>query len=182
MSTSTEAPATDDSVSAGSADSADSADSAGSPIPGAFLGRIYRISAPSFGDRVYVGSTRKTLSARLLKHQRNRRQWERGMYHYVSSFELVGRPDVEIDLIEEDEYPDQQHQRDREAYWISRLPSVNRHTPGRSDAESHRVSSAARVPCGTCGKIVRRSEHWNHQRSRACMLAAFNRGVTTSGS
>ena len=64
MSTSTEAPATDESVSADSADSADPADSADSApmeeveaAPGAFLGRIYRISAPSFGDRVYVGST-----------------------------------------------------------------------------------------------------------------------------
>ena len=150
--------------------------------PGAFLGRIYRISAPSFGDRVYVGSTRKTLSARLLKHQRSHRQWERGLYHYVSSFELVGRPDVTIDLIEEDEYQDRQHQRDREAHWISRLPSVDRHMPRRSDAESHRISNAARVPCSTCGKIVRRSARCKHQRSRACMLAAFNRGLTASNS
>ena len=72
--------------------------------------------------------------------------------------------------------------RDREAYWIARLPSVNRCVPGRSHAESRRISNAARVPCGTCDKIVRRSEHCKHQRSRACMLAAFNRGVIASGS
>jgi hypothetical protein len=148
----------------------------------AFLGRIYRISAPSFGDQVYVGSTRKTLSARLNAHQRNMRTWERGIYPYVTSFALVGRPDVIMDLVEEEEYADMQHMRDREAYWIGRLPSVNKCTPGRSAAESQRVSNAARVPCGTCGKVVRRSEHWKHQRTRACMLAAFNRGVTASGS
>jgi hypothetical protein len=184
MSTSTEAPATDGSVSADSADSADSPPPMEDvqAAPGAFIGRIYRISAPSFGDRVYVGSTRKTLSARLLQHQRSRRQWERGVGDYVTSYELVGRSDVEIDLIEEEEFADVQHMRDREAYWIARLPSVNKCTPGRSDAESHRISLAARVPCGTCGKIVRRSEHWNHQRSRACMLAAFNRRGRASGS
>ena len=41
------------------------------------LGRIYRISAPGC-DQVYVGSTRKTLSARLLSHQQGMRQWQRG--------------------------------------------------------------------------------------------------------
>jgi hypothetical protein len=144
----------------------------------AFLGRIYRISAPSFGDRVYVGSTRKTLSARLGQHKRDMRQWQRGNLHYKTSFVLVGHPDVTIDLIEEDEYADLQHMRDREAYWIARLPSVNRHTPGRSSAESHRISGAARVPCGICGKLVRRSEHTKHHRTRACMLVAFNRRET----
>ena len=104
------------------------------------------------------------------------------MYHYVSSFGLVGGPDVEIDLIEEDEYQDLQRMRDKEAYWIGRLPSVNQRMPGRSDAESHRISDEVRVPCGTCGKIVRRSDHWNHQRSRACMLAAFNSRGTASSS
>ncbi len=147
------------------------------PSSEAFTGRIYRISAPGC-DRVYVGSTRKTLSARLGAHQRNMRAWERGTVSYVTSFELVGRPGVTIDLIEEEEYQDLQHMRDREAYWIARLPTVNRRTPGRSRVESQRISNAARVPCGTCGKIVRRSEHWKHQRTRACMLAAFNRPET----
>jgi hypothetical protein len=67
----------------------------------AFLGRIYRISAPGC-DHVYVGSTRKTLSARLNAHQRNLRTWERGITRYVTSYALVGRPDVTIDLIEEE--------------------------------------------------------------------------------
>ena len=143
----------------------------------AFIGRIYRISAPGC-DRVYVGSTRKTLSARLGAHQRNMRAWERGTVSYVTSFELVGRPGVTVDLIEEEEFQDLQHMRDREAYWIARLPTVNRRTPGRSRVESQRISNAARVPCGTCGKIVRRSEHWKHQRTRACMIAAFSRPET----
>ena len=139
-----------------------------------FIGRIYRISAPGC-DRVYVGSTRKTISQRLGQHKRDMRQWQRGNLHYKTSFVLVGHPDVSIDTVEEEEFQDIQHMRDREAYWIARLPTVNKCTPGRSQAESHRISHAAHVPCGTCGKLVRRSHHSKHQQSRACMLAAFNR-------
>ena len=97
------------------------------------------------------------------------------MYHYVTSFALVGQPDVSIDLIEEEEYADMQHMRDREAYWISRLPSVNKRTPGRSHAAAH-------VPCGTCGKLVRRDNTRKHQRTRACMVIAFNRRETAPSS
>ena len=145
------------------------------------LAGFYRISAPGC-DQVYVGSTRKTLSARLMAHQQGMRVWERGMSAYVTSYLLVGRPGVTIDLIEEEEYQDIQHMRDREAYWIERIPTVNRNVPGRSQAESARVSKAMRVPCSTCGKIVRRSDHWKHQLSRKCMVAAFNRPRSFSNS
>jgi hypothetical protein len=140
----------------------------------AFLGRIYRISAPGI-EQVYVGSTRKTLSVRLIAHRLVMRKWKRGVYGYVTSFALLELPGASIDLIEEDEYQDLQHMRDREAYWIARLPSVNRCVPGRSQSESHRISQAARVPCSTCGKIVRRNDQRRHQQSRACMQVAFNR-------
>ena len=140
----------------------------------AFIGRIYRISAPGC-DQVYVGSTRQTLSTRMGKHKYHMRRWQRGTFNYMTSFALVGLPGTRIDLVEEDEYQDIQHMRDREAYWISRLPSVNKCTPGRSHADSTRISNAVLVPCGTCGKLVRRSHHGKHQQSRACMLAAFNR-------
>ena len=69
--------------------------------PDAFIGRIYRIQSPTFGDQVYVGSTLKTLSARLNAHQQNLRKWERGMYHDVTSFVLVGLPCAIVGLIEE---------------------------------------------------------------------------------
>jgi hypothetical protein len=149
--------------------------------PEAFIGRIYRISAPTC-DQVYVGSTRQTLSKRMTQHQYDMRRWQRGGYTYMTSFVLVGQPDVRIDLIEEEEFQDVQHMRDREAYWIARLPSVNRCVPGRSRAESTRISDAMRIPCSTCGKIVRRSTTWKHQQSRACMLAAFNRREHAAGS
>ena len=141
-----------------------------------FTGRIYRISAPGC-DQVYVGSTRQTLSTRINRHRQKRRAWQRGTTNYVTSYALVGLPGASIDLIE-DEYADMQQMRDREAYWISRLPTVNQRMPGRGTVESHRISHAARGPCGICGEIVRRSNHTNHRRTRACMLAAFSRRET----
>ena len=141
----------------------------------AFLGRIYRVSAPSFGSQIYVGSTRNTLSFRLMSHKCQLRKWERGKGRYVTSFALVGLADCTIDLIEEAEYQDLQHLRDREAYWIERLPCVNRNVPGRSPAESTRISHATRVPCKVCGKVVRRDAIKEHRFSRSCMLSAFVR-------
>jgi len=137
-----------------------------------FLGRIYRISAPSF-DQVYVGSTRTTLAARLSRHRSDHRGYLRGRYHYVSSFAVLGHPDATIDLLEEAEYHDLQQFREREAYWIQRLPSCNRSTPGRSPSASNKISKAVVVACSTCGRFVRRGLIGDHRRTRACMIAAF---------
>jgi hypothetical protein len=144
-----------------------------------FLGRIYRISAPTF-DKVYVGSTRTTLAARLGRHRSDYRCYQRGKYHYVSSFAVLDHPDATIDLLEEAEYHDIQQFREREAYWIDRLPSCNRSTPGRSTSASNKISKAVFITCGTCGRFVRRGVIGDHRRTRACMLAAFRQSSSSS--
>jgi hypothetical protein len=145
-----------------------------------FLGRIYRISSPSF-DQVYVGSTRTTLAARLSRHRSDHRGYLRGRYHYVSSFAVLCHPDATIDLLEEAEYHDLQQFREREAYWIQRLPSCNRSTPGRSPSASSKISKAVVVACSTCGRFVRRGLIGDHRRTRACMIAAFKQSkISTS--
>ena len=143
----------------------------------AFLGRIYRISSPSF-DKVYVGSTRKALSVRLNAHKRDMRKWERGKHHYTTSYELVGLADVTIDLIEEDEYQDMQQMRDRERYWIERLLTVNQCMPGRSHAEAKRICNARRIPCPVCGNSVLRHAIKKHQRTRFCQAALARAQLT----
>ncbi len=144
-----------------------------------FLGRIPRISAPTC-DKVYVGSTRTTLAARLGRHRRDHRGYKRGTYHYVPSFEVLEHPNVTIDLLEEAEYHDVQQFREREAYWIQRLPSCNRSTPGRSPSASNKISKAVLVPCSVCGRFVRRGLIGDHRKTRACMMAAFNRPTSSS--
>jgi ribosomal protein L32 len=65
-----------------------------------------------------------------------------------------------------------QRMREREAHYIQSLPSVNKCVPGRSQAESHRISAATKVACPTCGKRVSRGNRSRHNRTRKCSLAS----------
>jgi hypothetical protein len=144
-----------------------------------FLGRLYRISAPGC-ELVYVGSTKTTLAARLGRHRRDHRAFLKGDYHYVSSFDVLEHPGAIIDLLEESEFHDMQQFREREAYWIQRLPSCNRATPGRSARLSTKISKAVVIPCKTCGRPVRRGLLGYHRQTRACMMAAFKQTKMSS--
>ena len=149
--------------------------------PETFLGRLYRISAPTC-EHVYVGSTKSTLAARLGRHNRDRRAFLKGKYHYVSSFDVLAHPGAAIDLLEETEFHDMQQFREREAYWIQRLPSCNRSTPGRSASLSCKISKAVVIPCRTCGRFVRRGALGKHHETWACMYAAFRQTKMSSAS
>ncbi len=144
-----------------------------------FLGRLYRISAPGC-DRVYVGSTKTTLATRLGRHRRDHRAYLKEDYHYVSSFDVLEHPGAIIDLLEESEFHDMQQFREREAYWIQRLPCCNRATPGRSVRMSTKISKAVVIPCKTCGRPVRRGLIGYHRQTRACMMAAFKQTKMSS--
>jgi ssDNA-binding Zn-finger/Zn-ribbon topoisomerase 1 len=141
--------------------------------PGATRGRIYSISAPGY-DKVYVGSTQLTLYHRLYKHHANRRCWQRGRGHFVSAYDVLDYPGAVIQSLEECVYVDKQHLREREAHWIGRLQCVNRYVPGRSHAESNRISRTTKVACPTCGKHVSRAHLKDHARTRACSLLALS--------
>ncbi len=144
-----------------------------------FLGRIYRISAPTC-EHVYVGSTKATLAARLGRHRCDYRAFLKGKHHYVSSFDVLAHPGAAIDLMEETEFHDMQQFREREAYWIQRLPSCNRATPGRSASLSTKISRAVVIPCKTCGRPVRRGLLGDHRQTWACMNAAFRQSKMSS--
>ncbi len=146
-----------------------------------FLGRNYRISAPSY-EHVYVGSTKSTLAARLGRHRCDHRGHLRGKYHYISSFDVLAHPGATIDLLEETEFHDMQQFREWEAYWIQRLPSCNRATPGRSNSLSTKISKAVVIPCRTCGRFVRRGALGKHRETWACMNAAFKQTKMSSAS
>ena len=99
----------------------------------AFLGRIYRISTPAY-SRLYVGSTRGTIAARLGVHRCLMRRWESGLTNFTSSFEVLAQEGATIDLIEESVFDDSRAMHLREAYWIEQLVCcVNRYTPGRKN-------------------------------------------------
>ena len=131
----------------------------------AFIGRIYKISAPGF-DKCYVGSTKREINVGMSEHKGMRREYDRGKSAYYTSYEVLSREGATIELLEEDAYLDMQHMRDREAFWIQKLPSVNKLTPGRSQKECNRIAHARPK---ACGRHVRTDSMKTHRTSKRCV-------------
>jgi hypothetical protein len=66
------------------------------------VGRIYKIISDST-DKIYIGSTKKTLEERLYSHEECYQTWFNSDFksHYCSSFEILKYGDYQIILLEE---------------------------------------------------------------------------------
>ena len=69
----------------------------------AFIGRIYKISAPGF-DKCYVGSTKRKINVRMNAHRGEKRKYERGKGSRCTSYEVLAHEGAKIELLEEDAY------------------------------------------------------------------------------
>ena len=134
----------------------------------AFIGRIYKISAPGF-DKCYVGSTKREINVRMNGHKGARHAHEKGKATYCTSYEVLSHEGAKIELLEEDAYLNMQHMRDREAFWIGRFDTVNKSTPGRSSKESCRIGHARPKECSNCGRRVRLDGMNDHRKSKRCV-------------
>ena len=92
---------------------------------------IYKIVCRTTG-KIYVGSTKLTIEERLKMHESNKRCWERGTYHYVTSFKVLESNDYDIELIE---VCDEEERNVREGFYIQTLNTVNRFIAGRNKKE-----------------------------------------------
>lgn len=82
-------------------------------------GKIYKITSPQT-NAVYIGSTTKNyLSQRFDGHRRHYRLYQDGLYHYVSSFEVLQFEDADIILIELFPCNSKDELRSREQYFIT---------------------------------------------------------------
>lgn len=81
-------------------------------------GKIYKIVS---GDLVYIGSTTKTLTQRLNKHETDYKSYNR----YVSSFKVLKTGNYEILLIENYPCNSRDELRAREQYHIDNTECVN---------------------------------------------------------
>ena len=63
-------------------------------------GYIYKITLNST-DRIYIGSTQKSLQTRLSQHESKYNIYLSGETNYLSSFEILRLGDFDIELIEE---------------------------------------------------------------------------------
>ena len=98
-------------------------------------GKIYKIVSDQT-EKCYVGSTtKKYLSDRMSNHRNDRKRYQLGKQHYVTSYEILKYDDCKIILLEN--YPcqskDQLHARER--HYIENLNCVNKVIPTRKMKE-----------------------------------------------
>ena len=103
-------------------------------MPNYLNGKLYTIRSHQT-DKVYVGSTTQTLSVRMAGHRKDFKRYNKGLYSYVSSFELLKYDDAYIELIEL--YPcNSKVELDRgEGIHIRQMDCVNKYIAGRTSAE-----------------------------------------------
>ena len=63
-------------------------------------GYIYVLKSNQ-SELIYVGSTRKTIQERFMRHKRHYREYLNNNMNYISSFELIKYDDCYIELIKE---------------------------------------------------------------------------------
>jgi len=133
-----------------------------------FVGRVYKIWAPGC-EKVYVGSTIWSLIKRFAKHKKDFKRWQHQKMHYISSFEIIQHSDAEIELLHEDEFESIQELRELEKLWVSKMDTVNRCRPIRTEEELREYQKtyySESVPCPTCGKKLRRDHVLRHTKAK----------------
>lgn len=100
------------------------------------IAKIYKISSPET-DKIYIGSTTKSLSQRLSQHKRGYKRYINGRFNYVTSFDIVKLNEPVIDLLESFPYESKVKLHEIERYYIElyRDITVNKNIPNRSSKE-----------------------------------------------
>jgi hypothetical protein len=103
-------------------------------------GKIYRIDCNVTG-LVYIGSTIKTLSQRLRKHESDYKSYLKKQLHYVTSFTILENDDYNITLIKNypclsrKELTDMEGEYIRFKHVVDEGECVNKVVPGRTRAQ-----------------------------------------------
>ena len=97
-------------------------------------GKIYCLKSCQTND-IYYGSTADTLYKRLSCHKRDYKAYLKGIYHYVSSYEIVKYNDCYIELFENYPCLNRDELRQREGEIIKSNKCVNKCIPGRTNKE-----------------------------------------------
>ena len=97
--------------------------------------KIYRIYC-NITKQCYIGSTTLPLHKRLSHHKVCYKNFlNGGLYHYISSFEVLKNNDYAIILIENYECKSKEELFQRERYYIENTECVNINIPNRSSKE-----------------------------------------------
>ena len=100
-----------------------------------FTGYVYKISSPHT-DKVYIGSTIRTIKQRFQNHKSNYKMYMNGKYKFMTSFTVFENGDAVIEEVEKLENVTIEELHFREGYVIRNTENVvNKHIPGRTRLE-----------------------------------------------
>ena len=100
------------------------------------IGRIYKITSINT-DKIYIGSTTKSLTARLRRHEIDYKAFQNGKQHFIKSYDILEKENYDIELLEEIEYDAKTELFKREGYYIRKHRDicVNKCIAGRTDKQ-----------------------------------------------
>ena len=143
------------------------------------IGRIYKITSINT-DKIYIGSTTKSLTERLRCHEYNYKAYQNGKMNNVKSFEILEKENYKIQLLEKIEYDAKTELFKREGYYIRKHRDicVNKCIAGRT-LEQYRIDNRDKLrekqnekfEC-VCGKTYTRSNKTKHEKTK--IHIAFN--------
>ena len=76
-------------------------------------GKIYKIYSPQT-DQIYIGSTFLNMSKRFGKHKTKYECYKKGLYHYISSFDILKYGDSYYEVLDRQKYNNKESLRIKE--------------------------------------------------------------------
>jgi hypothetical protein len=139
-------------------------------------GKIYTIRSFQTED-IYIGSTTQPLSKRIAKHRYDYNHYLEGKRAYTTSFDILKHGDAYIELIELYPCTARCELFKREGELIREMDCVNKHIPGRTDAEYYQdnkekwKNELVKVKCDDCGAMVCKVVLPRHKKTKACGIS-----------
>lgn len=105
--------------------------------------KIYKLVS-NYTNDIYIGSTIQPLHQRKANHIADFKRYINGRFHYVTSFKLCEKGQVDIILLEECNFHNKDELRRKEREYIDKLECVNKFIPGRTYKEYYDDSKEKR--------------------------------------
>jgi hypothetical protein len=150
-------------------------------------GKIYKIVSDNY-NKIYIGSTTKTLHSRLWYHNYTYNLWKNDYGCYLSSFKLISKGNFKIELLENYPCSLAKDLKKREQYWLDNFKDqcINwRRAEGYDKASSDKNYYAknkfkilqyrkkwakTKKNCDYCNKLISNRNWPKHRRTKKHLL------------
>ena len=119
--------------------------------------KIYKLIDNS-NDKVYIGSTCRSLNQRLSEHKSGYKRFLKGLYYNTKSFDIIKNNDYKIDLIENCKIKTKEELIERERYYIENNDCLNKIIPGRTEKE-WRDANKDKI-------LIKRGDYYNDNKDK----------------